>query len=218
MNLRTIIASAVLLAIPAVASAQPGGYGPPRYQPAYQPPPQLEGGFHDRRGRLTLGVSLGLGGMSDSSGSIDCASCDFNPITVGIAGHIGGMINERLALMLELQANGQVIDENRFGETATLVQGAAMGAAQYWITPQLWIKGGLGFAHLSISFDDDYGQYASEDVADGIAILGAAGYELLSARTFSIDLQGRVFVGSYNIDDDREEITSGTIGVGINWF
>jgi hypothetical protein len=218
MNLRTVIASAAfLVAIPAVASAQPGYGPPPRYQPAYQPPAPLEGGFHDRAGRLTLGLSLGLGGMSSADGSIDCASCDYNPITVGVAGHIGGMINHRLALMLELQANGQVIDENIYGDTATLVQGAAMGAAQYWITPQLWIKGGIGFAHLSVSYDGYYGEdFGSEDVADGIAVLGAAGYELLSARTFSVDLQGRLFVGSYDELDDQ--ITSGTIGVGINWF
>ena len=46
----------------------------------------------------------------------------------------------------------------------------------------------------------------------------AAKISIIAPQTFSIDLQGRVFVGSYDIDDDREQITSGTIGVGINWF
>jgi len=217
MNLRTIIASAILLAVPAVASAQPG-YGPPPPGGGgyYAPPQQLPGGFHDRRGRLTLGISLGLGGMKADSGPIDCQGCNYNPITVGIAGHIGGMLNERLALMLELQANGQTIGDSPYGNTTTLVQGAAMFAAQYWVTPQLWVKGGVGAATLQVNYDDIYGPVAQDQVGEGLAVLGAAGYELLSARHYSVDLQGRLFVGSYNSINDR--ITSATIGVGMNWF
>jgi hypothetical protein len=212
MNLRTLVASALVLAAPAVASAQPGGYGAP--PPAYVQ--QLPGGFHDRAGHLTLGVSLGLGGMKAESGPIDCGTCDYNPITVGVAGHIGGMLNHRLALMLELQANAQTIDENRFGETTTLVQMAAMFAAQYWVTPQLWVKGGIGGAHLQAQYDDFYGPLGEEPISDGVAVLGAVGYEILSARRYSVDLQGRLFVGSYDKLDDQ--ITSGTIGIGMNWF
>src|SRR5687767_4660779 len=137
MNLRTVIASAFLLAVPAVASAQPSNY---RAQPAnpgyYPPPPQgLPGGFHDRRNRIMVGLSLGFGGMKSDDQTIDCSGCDYSPITAGVAGHIGYMMNERLGLMLELQANGQTVEDS-FAETETLVQGAAMFAAQYWVTPQ----------------------------------------------------------------------------------
>lgn len=212
MNLRTLVISGIALAAPAVASAQPYGAPPPGggYYTG------LANGFHNRAGHLTLGVSLGLGGMKADSGPIDCSGCDYNPITVGVAGHIGGMLNERLALMLELQANGQTIDQTRFGDTTTLVQGAAMFAAQYWITPQLWVKGGVGAAHLQVSYEDIYGPVADQPVDDGMAFLGAAGFELLSAARYSVDLQGRVFVGSYKGIDDQ--ITSATIGVGMNWF
>ena len=214
MNLRTLlVASAILLAVPAVASAQPGGYrGSPPPTNTYQNP----GGFHDRAGRMTLGLSLGLGGMKADSGPIDCAGCNYNPITVGIAGHIGGMLNERLALMLELQANGQTIGDDGFGNTATLVQSAAMFAGQFWVTPQLWVKGGLGAANLQVSYDDYYGPAGEDPVSTGTAFLAAAGFELLSAPHYSIDLQGRLFVGTYKGIDDQ--ITSGTIGVGMNWF
>lgn len=215
MNLRTLIASAFILAAPAVASAQPGQYrGSPPPTGGYYAS-QTPGGFHDRAGRLTLGISLGLGGMKADSGPIDCTGCDYNPITVGVAGHIGGMINERLALMLELQANGQTVEENVYG-TATLVQGAAMFAAQYWVTPQLWLKGGIGAATLQVSYEDYYGPAGEDEVDTGTAFLAGAGYELLSARHYSIDLQGRLFVGTYKGIDDQ--ITSGTIGVGLNWF
>ena len=56
----------------------------------------------------------------------------------------------------------------------------------------------------------------SEPVDDGSALLLGAGYEVLSAPNFSIDLQGRLLIGSYSGID--EQITSGTIGVGFNWF
>ena len=218
MNLRTLLVSIILVAAPAVAIAQPGNPPPPRgYGGGYgYAPQQLPGGFHDRRGRMTLGISLGLGGMKAESGPISCSACDYNPITVGVAGHIGGMLSERLALMLELQANGQTIGETPYGETATLVQLGAMGAAQYWITPQFWLKGGIGAAHLQVDYQDFYGPTGEEHVGDGVAFLAAGGYELLSARNYSIDLQARLFVGTYNAIDDQ--ITSGTIGVGLNWF
>ena len=46
--------------------------------------------------------------------------------------------------------------------------------------------------------------------------MGAAGYELLSARNFSIDLQGRLISGSYESFD--QSVTAGTVGVGFNWY
>ena len=46
--------------------------------------------------------------------------------------------------------------------------------------------------------------------------MGAVGFELLSARNFAVDLQGRLIQGSYNGLDDS--VTSGTVGVGINWY
>jgi hypothetical protein len=214
MNLRTLVASAFLLAVPAVASAQPSYYAQPANPGYYAQPTGLPGGFHDRRNRLTVGIGLGFGGMKSEGGPINCTSCDYNPITVGVTGHIGYMMNERLGLLLELQANGQTVEDN-IAETVTLVQGAAMFAAQYWVTPQLWIKGGIGAAHLQYTYDDWAGT-GEEPVDDGMAVLGAVGYELLSARHYSLDLQGRLFVGSYEGIDDQ--ISSGTISLGLNWF
>jgi hypothetical protein len=50
----------------------------------------------------------------------------------------------------------------------------------------------------------------------GMAVMGAVGFELLSARYFSVDLQGRLLNGSYKGIDNN--ITAGSVGVGINWF
>jgi hypothetical protein len=204
---------AAALAVPALSTsdavAQPGG----GYYAAPPPNSVLPGGFHNRQGRLTFGFSGGLGYMnSDVFGDIGCSGC--SSAAFGVAGHIGGFIGPRLALMFELQVNGQQVSQERFFEDDIfLFQTAAMIAAQYWVTPQLWIKGGIGLAHLEEQTRDGF---AGLEIANGTAIMGAVGFELFSSRYLSIDLQGRLLNGSY--DGINDNITAGTIGVGINWF
>lgn len=171
-------------------------------------------GFHHRMNRLAYGFSIGLGGMHDGgSGITECdQSCDYNPIAFEVDGHIGGMINERTAVLFEAQLNGQTVHSDFINGDTVLTQSAAMVAVQYWITPQFWIKGGVGFAHLDAQ--DDYG--TTDDFGGGAAVMGAAGFELLSTRRFALDLQGRIIEGSYHGLDDN--ITSATVGLGFNWY
>jgi hypothetical protein len=56
----------------------------------------------------------------------------------------------------------------------------------------------------------------TRELGSGIAFMGAIGVELLSARNFALELQGRFIEGEYNSGDDH--ITSGTIGLGLNWY
>jgi hypothetical protein len=152
--------------------------------------------------------------MQVGDDDVSCPSCDYEPIGVEVDFHIGGMLSPRFALLFEVQGNGKTIDDNGYGATS-LVQATAMIAGQYWLTPQLWIKGGLGGASLSYSYDDGYDS-VSDEIDQGMALMGGAGYEILSARTFSIDLQARLIAGSY--DGIDQQVTSGSIGVGFNWF
>jgi len=203
------IKSLLVLAIvcaPVVASAQ--GY----YRGGYAPPPPVPGGFHNRTGRLTWGGAIGLGGMHDGGSAItSCQNCDVKPLAFEVDGHIGGMMSPRFGLMLELQGNGQTIHSSfRNGDTV-LWQGALMIAGQYWLLPQLWIKGGIGVSNLQV--DDTY---VTVDYGNGGVLMGALGVELLSARNFALELQGRVIEGEYNSLNDH--VTSGTIGIGINWY
>ncbi len=209
-----LVAFAAVLLAPAAAAAQPG-YGPPP-PPAgyYSQPTTVAGGFHDRTGRMALGFSLGLGSMQVGDSDVTCANCDYEPIAGEFDFHIGGMLSPRFALLFEVQGNAQTVQENAYGATS-LVQATAMVAGQYWLTPQLWVKGGIGGASLSYSYDDGYDSQ-SENIDEGMALMGGVGYEVLSARTFSIDLQGRLVSGSY--DSFEQNVTAGTVGVGFNWF
>nr|HEX4316753.1 hypothetical protein [Kofleriaceae bacterium] len=199
---KSILALAVVSA-PAVASAQ--GY--------YGPPPRDAGGFHHRMNRLAWGFSVGLGGMHDGgSGITNCdQSCDYNPAAFEADFHIGGFIAPRAALLFEAQVNGQTVHADAINGDTVLSQTAAMIALQYWLTPQVWIKGGIGFAHLDAQ--DSYNDY---DFGGGGAIMGAVGFELMSTRRFALDLQGRIIEGEYHGVDDS--ITSATVGLGFNWY
>src|SRR5689334_12135154 len=202
--IKSLLVLAILCA-PALASAQ--GY----YGPGYQRPP-VPGGFHDRAGHLAYGFSVGLGGMHDGGSAItSCQSCDFNPLTAEVDFHIGGMLSPRFALLFEAQGNVQTIHSSVRDGDSTLSQGAAMIAAQFWLLPQLWIKGGIGLASLQVD-----NAFFTEDFGQGGALMGAIGVELLSARRFSLDLQGRLIQGSYNSLNDN--ITSRTVGMGLNWY
>lgn len=209
-----LVAFAAVLLAPAVAAAQPGYGAPPPPGGYYSQPTSVAGGFHDRAGRMALGFSLGLGGMQVGDDDVTCVNCDYDPIAGEFDFHIGGMLSPRFALLFEVQGNAQTVEENFYGATS-LVQATAMVAGQYWLTPQLWVKGGIGGASLSYSYDDGYDSQ-SENIDEGMALMGGVGYELLSARNFSIDLQGRLVSGSYESFD--QNVTSGTVGVGFNWY
>ncbi len=213
--IKSLLVLAALL-IPTAASAQGyyGGGGGGGYYNSPPPNSTLPGGFHNRQGRLIFGFSLGLGGMSDRGGDIECGNCDYGTAAGEVSGHIGGFLGPRFALLGEAQANIQTLSSGTFEDTQ-LVQSALMVAAQYWVTPQLWVKGGIGFANVQV--DHQYWDgTATEPVDNGMALMGAIGFEVFSARYFSVDLQGRVLNGAYKGIDNS--ITAGSVGIGVNWF
>jgi hypothetical protein len=211
VSLLTVLGGLAL--VPALAVAQPSGRGGQGY---YSQPPTAPGGFHYRHGMPTVGFSFGLGGMTVDEENVNCASCDYSPIGVEVDGHIGGMLSDRFALMLELQANAETVDEDYYG-TTTLTQGAAMIAGQYWVTPKLWVKGGLGWSHLSAEYDDYYyNDTTSQPIDDGAALMAAAGFEVYSTDQMGIDLQGRFITAGY--DGINSKVAALTVGLGINWY
>ena len=214
-SLISVLAVSLFATLGGTASAQPnGGYYSPAPRGGYYSQPQntAPGGFMDRTGRMTAGLSLGFGGMSVGDQTVTCNNCTTNPAAFEVSAHIGGVLSPQFALMLELQVNTQTVSEVGY-DTIFLTQSAAMVAAQYWISPRLWLKGGLGFAKLSNTASNTDAELVIDN--GGAALIGA-GYELLSNRNLAIDLQGRFIVGSY--DGINAKTSSGTVGVGINWF
>lgn len=201
--MKKIVILACLL-FPSLAMAQ--------YYSAPPPNSRLPGGFHNRSNSLIFGFSLGLGGMSENGEDIECANCEYSSLSGQGSIHLGGFIAPRFALMGELQANVQTLEAGGFEGDATLVQSALMLAGQFWLTPQLWIKGGIGFANLQVQ-DDYFGDSRPEN---GGAIMGAVGFEVFSTRRFAVDIQGRILNASYDSLDSN--VTSYSVGVGFNWF
>ena len=206
-----ILLPLAFLLVPGLAAAQGyyGGSGPGYY--SAPPPTQLPGGFHNRQGRLAFGGSIGLGAMADNGSNVTaCGNCNYNPLAVELDGHIGGFIGPRFALMGEGQINAQTVYSDYYGDTV-LSMNTLMIAGQYWLTPQLWLKGGIGIAGL---YADN--RYQIWDFGVGGAIMGAIGFEIMSARNFALDLQGRLIQGSFNSLNDH--VTSGTVGLGLNFY
>lgn len=196
-----------------LAFAQPGAAPPPpTYTPGTPgyyaaPPPHHESAFFDRRG-LTVGFGFGFGNMATDSGPIGCSDCSYTPLAGAVDFHIGGMLSPRLAVLLEIWGVIRPLDSQGF---ESLQQTAMMVAAQYWLSPKLWLKGGIGAAVLELTYDDGYD---SEPLDDGGAIMGALGYEIVAGPRFGIDLQLRLGTGAY----EGGEIHAINGALGINWY
>jgi hypothetical protein len=203
---RLIIASfAIALTVaPALAFAQSG---PPHRGPGYGHYQDSEG-FFLRRG-LTAGLGFGVGGLSTDSGIFDCTDCASRPAAFGFHGHLGIMLDHRLALSAEYWNQIQRLDY--FGD-AYGWQHMVMGSLQHWLHPQVWIKGGLGIATLQVTYFDGF----AEELNYGTALMAAAGYEFAFAPDFAIDVQLRLGTGMYRYVADRAN--TALIGIGIAWF
>jgi hypothetical protein len=196
-----LIASLALL-VPSIAAAQPGAYGPPPPPPPpgyYAQPVGAPAPSPERRGFL-IGFSLG-------GGSITCDECNESLSGIALDIHLGGMITPQLALMFD----GMGVAHTLEGGGGTLINVVDTIAAQYWVSPQFWIKGGIGVGRLSVSDSDGEEVAASET---GSAAMIGAGYELVSSRTFALDLQLRGAVAHY----DGTDVQMGSLNLGLNWY
>lgn len=212
----TAVAAAVWFlggAFTATAHAQPGAYGPGSYAPG----PATRASAPWRTG-LVIGASLGVGGMeSDRPTLVECYNCDEDPASGGGSLHVGWMLNPRFALLFELQATSQNIEQQ--GRIA-LTQGLGMVAGQYWFFPRLWIKGGVGKADLSRTFRGG-DEREKEPIAEGTAFLGAVGYEVMSRRSWALDAQLRLSSGKYpdrTASDATYGVSTVTLNFGLSWY
>jgi hypothetical protein len=229
-------AAAACLCVSGIAQAQPGAtppgsvppYSPPPssppsgpgaapyYGPNYgpaQPPLPPQPAEQTRQG-WNLGLSLGVGSMTSSAGDFECLDCDTEPPAIAFDLHVGTMIMPRMALQAEAWVQSRALDA--YGDSS-IGQSMFLLALQYWLTPRFWIKGGLGFASLTVSYNNGF-EDVTDNVNDGSAVMGALGYELVSSSSFALDLQLKTGAGIYDDGADGEDISSGVLAVGVNWY
>jgi len=194
----SLVAFSLALGAATAASAQgaPGAPGAPFA------PPNVEQRFShvDRQG-LLIGFSLGGG----SFGLADCDTCEsFDGVAADF--HIGAMLTQRLGLMWDVSAVSEATDD------LAVTHAISTAAAQFWVTPRVWIKGGIGVGQLSVS--DNNGDVVAESEV-GAGVMFAAGVEVLQSRNFALDLQLR---GSGVTYDENDTVSMASLTLGFNWY
>jgi hypothetical protein len=181
-----------LLAVAAPAHAQ---YRQGYYYPPPPPPPFYRQG-------LVLGFGLGFGGLSAQ----DCGDVCGGGLSA--EGHIGGMLNPQMALEFDAWTTVHPIPNSNVDTTSTLFT----GALQFWVTPIIWLKGGIG---LGYTHQDS--PFANLTSATGAAIMGAGGVELIQRWNFALDLQARIGHTFYS-QADGGDVNTFAFMVGLNWY
>jgi hypothetical protein len=94
-------------------------------------------------------------------------------------------------------------------ETVTVTHSMLTVGPQIWLVPRIWVRGGVGWARLSVDFGDIQAQ--SESV---LGIMGAVGWEVLTSSKFALDVQVRAGTGFY----DGVDAANAGLGLGFTWF
>jgi hypothetical protein len=197
------LATILVLGSASVAHAQyqqPGYYAPPpRYGYPPPPPPPRRGMY---RYGLVVGLGLGFGGISaENCGDVCGAAGSFEF-------HLGGMLNDRTALVGDIWFNGRSIPNSDASTLHTLYT----LALQYWPADIFWIKGGVGGGNMNISSNVDGFNYGDEN---GLGLMGAAGIEFLQLGNFALDGQFRFGHGFYSQGGD---VNVWALMIGANWY
>jgi hypothetical protein len=141
--------------------------------------------------------------------SADCEFCTDDSFSgLGFHFDIGFRFNPQLGIFLD--GYGLGVDPDTDGEVL-LIQALATFGVQFWVTPPIWLKAGIGSAQQS--FHSDTIEAESETVP---GILLAAGYELLHSPNFSIDVDLRVGTGFYD-EVDGGAVTNVGLQFSVNW-
>jgi hypothetical protein len=197
LTLAAIVAAA--LAMPVTAAAQPG-HTPPGKPATGEPSPgeqPLASPLDTHRG-LMIGFSLGAGTVAPT----DCQRCDI-PRGMAVDAWVGWFLRPRLALLYDVFV--VLIADAEEGYSAGNVV-ASLGA-QYWVTPTIWVKGGVGMAELVVA------TYVGEGKTRGPGVTAGAGLELLRKGRFAIDIEARVSHGDF----DGHGLTNFGVLLGANW-
>ena len=174
-------------------------------QYGYPPPPPQPRGVY--RSGLTFGGALGLGIIDGPNCTTVCGGGFM------FEGHLGGMLNPRLALVGDGWVGARYFTDPALGNGSTYNSIWTI-ALQYWVTDIVWLKGGIGFANLTISDENDPNVSIAFDNESGGAVMGAAGIEVVQSYNWALDLQIRAGHAFY----DGGDLNNLAFMVGFNWY
>ena len=162
---------------------------------------------NDERKGLVFGGSLDAGVIGcQTKSDNDCGHGAHH--AAGFSVHLGAMVSPTVAILGEASVMAHTED------SLTATQVLATANVRAWLTPRLWLQGGLGVARSKLSFDKD-ARSVSAMTATVPAVSGAVGFELVRTRTFGLDLELR---GASGLHQDDVRISSVALGVGATFF
>ncbi len=176
------------------AAAAPAAAEPGRYY-AENPEASIRRGWN---------VGVGLGG-----GEISCSGpgCDDVTEAGSLNLQVGTMLRPRLRAVLDLW--GMAHKEEDFTVNQTLLT----AGLQIWVINRLWLRGGVGIATAGFNYDGDLAD-TDDERHSTVGLAGGIGFEILSRRSFALDLERRGGTGFY--DDKRAH--NGAFNIGVTWY
>jgi hypothetical protein len=165
------------------------------YEPV--PPPAAP----ERHGLFAGG---GLWGGEISCDGMDCGGFR----EAGGAGlQIGYLLSPRLALL----SDTWVMTSSQNSVSVTFVT-STLGA-RAWLTPALWIQGGVGIGHAKVT----WGPFTTA-MSDDVPVASAAvGYEIIRGRKWALDVSLKVAQGSKTDNEGNAVSTGRQSGIGVNF-
>lgn len=228
--MRTSVLAAVVLSCVAALAAAPafaqphgppppppddGGYGPPpnygQPPPGPYAPPEPAPPF-ERQGWFA-GFGLGVGGVSSGDGS------DQGWGGGQMNGYFGGLINPRVALVVEValgayQRDSYYYDDYNYEPRQINLATVTLGG-QFFIGDNLWLRAGLGSTHRTLIDAYDY-ELGSDE---GRTFSAALGWEIIQRTSFALDLNLGFAATNYDSGGYLDENTSAiSLGVGFSWY
>ena len=190
LRLSPLLAVTIVAITPAPAAAEPGRY-------------YVENPDSSVRSGWNFGVGIG-------GGEISCGGpgCDGVTEAGSLDIQVGKMLRPRLRAVLDIW--GMAHSE----EDLVVNQSIVTAGLQVWLMSRLWLRGGLGFARAAFTYDGSLGDTGTDDAQTVFGLAGGIGFEILSRRTFALDLELRGGTGFY--DDIRAHNAAFTIG--LTWY
>lgn len=182
-----------------------GYYPPPRYYRRYAPPPARYYEPASYR-QFFFGFGLGVGGVSDYAYELDSTQ---SRVGIGYNLRLGFGVSPRWALVLSADGASAYFQNMNLSETVFTV------GPQFWVTPKLYVRGGIGAATRTYEYDsyysDYYGDYYTETWTDsGMGGVAALGFEFVQSYHVSLAVELNGTVGYYNNKD-----TLSTFGINF---